>query len=242
MSSLIPGVDQDFSDAVTQPVLRGQVTAVTDGSATVTTKDGTEYSVETLNAKIMKKSLPSLDASAPSVPFLAVGDSVVVLGTLSGTAVTNTTMIYVLPPTPPQNSTAENNPVVDKQPALIGTVTTVTESGFTLTGRDGKNFAIDTTKTVYLKAGETTSTSSDTTTGVAVGDTVAVFGTSSDTAFVATRVITGIKMVETDMRKSTTVAPHAIDQTAPVTPVVPPQEPIHLLQKISNLLGKLKFW
>ena len=246
ISSLIPGVDQDFSDIASQPVLRGQVTAVTNGSATVTTKDGTAYSVETLNAKIMKKSAPALDTSTtsntPTVPFLTVGDSVVVLGTLAGTAVTNTTMIYVLPPTPPQSTTTTDHPVVDKQPTLIGTVTTVTESGFTLTGRDGKNFAIDTTKTIYVKAGETTNTSDDTTTSVAVGDTVAVFGTPSDTMFMASRVITGIKMVETDMRKS--AAPVVQPTSVPTmsTPIVPPQEPVHLLQKITNILGKLKFW
>jgi hypothetical protein len=70
-----------------QPVIGGQVSAVSGGSLTVTTKTNISYIVDATKANIQK------DGATTTVSSVVVGDSVVVQGTVNGTSVTASTVI-----------------------------------------------------------------------------------------------------------------------------------------------------
>jgi len=70
-----------------QPVVAGKVTAISGSTLTVTTGNGAAYSVDTANAKFLVKG----NASA-TISSVAVGDAVVVQGTVNGSSVTASTV------------------------------------------------------------------------------------------------------------------------------------------------------
>ena len=70
-----------------EPVVGGNVTAINGSSLTVTNKSSVTYTVDATNAAIMKGNATSTLSS------VAVGDNVVVQGTVNGTAITASTVI-----------------------------------------------------------------------------------------------------------------------------------------------------
>lgn len=70
-----------------KPVVGGSVTAISGTTLTVTAKDGTAYAVDAANAAILKAGATTTLAS------IAQGDTVIVQGTINGSAVTATTVI-----------------------------------------------------------------------------------------------------------------------------------------------------
>jgi hypothetical protein len=70
-----------------QPVIGGNVTAINGSSLTVTNKSNVTYTVDATNATIEKVNATS------SVSNIAVGDNVIVQGTVNGTSVTAASVI-----------------------------------------------------------------------------------------------------------------------------------------------------
>ncbi len=70
-----------------QPVIGGNVTAVSGSSLTVTNEGNTTYTVDATNATIKK------GVATSTVASIAIGDSVLVQGTVQGTAVTASSII-----------------------------------------------------------------------------------------------------------------------------------------------------
>jgi hypothetical protein len=73
--------------------LRGTVASISGNSITLTRKDGTAITVDATNAKIMKDKTTVL-----ALTEVKVGDTLMVMGTTSGTTVTATTIIDGVPP------------------------------------------------------------------------------------------------------------------------------------------------
>ncbi len=71
-----------------QPIVAGNVSVINGSSITVTNKSNVTYTVDASSAKIL-----SGQNSAATIANIAVGDSVVVQGTVNGTAVTATTIL-----------------------------------------------------------------------------------------------------------------------------------------------------
>lgn len=70
-----------------EPVIGGSITAVSGTTLTVTTKSGTAYTVNATSAKINKANATS------TIESIAMGDSVIVQGTVNGTSVTASSVI-----------------------------------------------------------------------------------------------------------------------------------------------------
>lgn len=70
-----------------QPVIGGTITAVSGNTLTISNKSGVTYTVDATNATIEKSGAKS------SVSAIAIGDNVVVQGTVSGTSVVASSII-----------------------------------------------------------------------------------------------------------------------------------------------------
>lgn len=149
--------------------ISGTVTAVNGNSLSVSGKNGTTYTVDATNATVKKA------GSSIQVSSIAVGDVVMVRGTVSGTSVTATAIMDGVPRMGMGNKNG-----------IAGTVTAVSGTTITLTSRNGTVYAIDASSaklTTGFRA-KTPITVSD----VKVGDLIVASGTVSGTSVVATTV------------------------------------------------------
>jgi len=81
-----------------QPIVGGTVTVVTSSTLTIKNTGNVTYTVDTLNAVIVKGNATSTLSS------IAVGDAVVIQGAVNGTSITATTVIDQGAPKVPGNS------------------------------------------------------------------------------------------------------------------------------------------
>ena len=170
-----------------KPGVFGKVTAVNGNTITVDGKKGfgttatdVTYTVDATNAKVMKAQ------AASTVSAIAVGDTIMAQGTLTGTNLV-ATMIRdgVIVRTPGQNKTElATNIVGNGDPLVAGTVSSVDGSTLVITNKSNVSYSIDVSNAKITK-GPAVSTIS----GVAVGDTVIVQGTINGTNVVASSVI-----------------------------------------------------
>lgn len=182
------------------PGVFGTVSAVSGTTLTVTSKMGprpeqastnaasagteTTYTVNASNATVVK------DGSTSSVSAIAVGDTVMVRGTVSGTTVTATEIHDGIPPRDGRGSSQQGDGFVaslqgNGQPVIGGTVSAV--SGTTLSvapAQGGITYSVDASSATVKKGNATSSVSA-----VAVGDEVIVQGSVNGTAVSATSVI-----------------------------------------------------
>lgn len=159
----------------------GTVSAVNGDIITITSKgfgknaSQTTYTIDATNAKITK------DGSASSVGSVAVGDTVMAQGTVSGTNVTATMLRDGV-------LGKKGNEKGSMRPVVIGTVASVSGNTFTVTskmGPAGKNatYTVDAANATVTKAGTSSSVSNITT-----GDMIIVQGTVSGTNVTATTI------------------------------------------------------
>jgi hypothetical protein len=192
-----------------KPAAVGTVTAISGSTLTVTDKQSnTTYTVDASNATITKVTAPSATTGTPTTPpakptettisvsGIAVGDTVMVQGTVSGTSVTATKIVD-------GQMFGRRGGMHGPKPAAQGTVTAVSGTTLTVTDKQsGTSYTVDasnatvkkivaavaaTTTAQPAKPTITTITASD----IAVGDTVMVQGTVSGTNVTATSVTDG---------------------------------------------------
>ncbi len=173
-----------------KPAVMGTLASVSGTTLAVTGKDGTSYSVNAASATVMK----GLGAGsvASTVSAIPTGDTLIVMGTVSGTNVTASRIVFGLggammkggPGIETEGEHAAGRPV-------LGTVASVSGNSVTLTGKDGKTYAADVSAAIIVRGGEkeTAMTAAD----IKAGDTLLVFGTLSDSAIAATKIIDGPK-------------------------------------------------
>jgi hypothetical protein len=165
-----------------RPGVFGKVTAVSGTTLTVEStnpKDNTTtmYTVDASSASVKKVAQGSAPTNS-SVSAIAVGDSVAVRGTVSGTNVTATSIMDGIMPF--------GHGGMGRGPGVGGTVTGVSGNTITITGKDGKIYTIDASNASLDKL--STINVSD----VQVGDQVGAEGTLSGTTLTAKHVLDGM--------------------------------------------------
>ena len=113
-----------------------------------------------------------------SVSSIAVGDTVMVQGTISGTNVTAKTI---------RDGISQGQPAIqgNGQPVVAGSVTVINGNTITITNKSNVIYSIDATNAKFVVNGVASPTISN----VAVGDNVVVQGTVNGSSVVASSVI-----------------------------------------------------
>ncbi len=185
----------------TPPGVFGSVSAISGDTLTVTSKGfgqhatTTTYMVDATNATVTK------NGSASSVSAIAVGDSVMVQGTVSGTNVIAKTIRDGIPQLKGRDSdndwsghatsTMPHKPMPmgptiagNGEPVVGGTISAINNSTITLTNKSNVTYTVDASSALVSKGNATSSVSS-----LAVGDNVLVQGTVNGTSITASTII-----------------------------------------------------
>jgi hypothetical protein len=154
------------------------------GSTTTTTPTTTTYTVDATSATITK------DNAAGTISSIAVGDTIMAQGTLTGTNLVATTIRDgVMTRTPGATDTNvdknQTSPITGNgQPVVAGTVSSISGNTLVITNKSNVTYTIDTTNAKIVEDQNTITISS-----VAVGDSVIVQGTVSGNSVTASSVI-----------------------------------------------------
>ncbi|HTY39965.1 MAG TPA: DUF5666 domain-containing protein [Candidatus Paceibacterota bacterium] len=150
--------------------------------STSTPSTQTTYTIDATNAKVMK------NGTSSTVADIAVGDTVMVQGAVSGTNVTAT--LIRDGKGGPMGGRGGANPMVSTtiqgngEPIVGGSVTAVNGSTLTVTNKSNVTYTVDVSNAKFEKSGKTAALSD-----VAVGDNVLVQGTVNGTNITASSVI-----------------------------------------------------
>ncbi len=158
--------------------ISGTVSAINGTSITVNSKarpDGgtaITYTVDASSATVTK------NGAASSVSNIAVGDTIMVQGTVTGTNVVAKTI---------RDGAAQAQPAIqgNGQPVVAGKVTVISGSVVTITNQSNVTYTVDASAAKFVVAGVT----SPTILNVAVGDNVVVQGTVNGNSVTASSVI-----------------------------------------------------
>ncbi len=181
------------------PGVFGTVSAINGATITVTSKArpnksgsqgtataATTYTVDATNAKVTKS------GAASSVSSIAVGDTIMVQGTINGSNVTATTIRDGLGNMQGQGEGkggpggSQKNPVIqgNGEPVIGGSVSAINGNTLTVTNKSNVVYTIDATNASIIKMGTSTAISN-----VAVGDNLVIQGTVNGTSVAASSVI-----------------------------------------------------
>jgi len=170
----------------------GTVSAVSGNTITITSKQKNEsdnennatttpnpttvtYTVDATNAKIIKNN------AVATVSSIAVGDTVLVQGTLNGTTITAVLIRDGVMKTGEDNQGLPN--LGNGQPIVAGSVTSITGNTIVITNASNVQYTVD-ASTAKIEKGKTLGTISD----VSVGDKIIVQGAVSGTSVTASTV------------------------------------------------------
>lgn len=142
------------------------------GSTTATT---VTYTVDASSATVTK------NGAASSVPDIAVGDTIMVQGTVSGTSVTAKTIRDGVVPQGQGQPAIQGN----GQPVVAGSVTAISGNVITITNKSNVTYTIDATNAKFSVNGVTNPTILNVTTG----DNLMIQGTVNGTSVTASSVI-----------------------------------------------------
>ena len=181
----------------TPPAAVGTVTAVSGDTITLTDKkNSTTYTVDATNATITKRTAPVAGTTntpgtrpAPTtitVSRIAVGDTLVVQGTVSGTNITATKIADGVGGMGRGFGGGAGMRGGPGGGGVHGTVTAVNGNTVTITAKNGTTYTVDASNSTVGKF-ETIPVS-----GIQVGDSVGVQGTVSGDAVTAKSIIDGI--------------------------------------------------
>ena len=139
------------------------------------------YTVDASNATVTKNGTTS------SVSNIAVGDTVMIQGTVSGTSVTATVIRDGMPAKGQNENGKKPMPAFqgNGQPVVAGKVASVSGTTITITNSSNVTYTIDASSAKFVKGGTTNPTISN----VSVGDSVVVQGTVNGTSVAAATVI-----------------------------------------------------
>jgi hypothetical protein len=212
-----------------KPAAVGKVTAISGDTITLTGMNNTTYTVDATNATVQKISAPAVpvaqasgtpstssSTTAPakskptittiSVSNIAVGDTLMVQGTVTGTNVTATKIVDSTFGAWGHGGSGMGQKSGQK-PGVMGKVTAVNGNTITVSGMNNTTYTVDATNATVQKisapvAATTGSTSSSTppakptlttisVSNIAVGDTIMVQGTVTGTNVTATKITDG---------------------------------------------------
>lgn len=162
------------------PGVAGTVSAVNGDSLTVAGKNGTTYTVDITTATVMKSSGAGTAPTTATVGDIAVGDTIMAQGTVSGTSVTATNVMDGQFFGGPHGGPGGMG-------GVMGTVSAVNGTTITVTGQNGGTYTIDASSSTVNENGSTSSLSN-----VKVGDTVHVGGSITTASMTATHIDDGV--------------------------------------------------
>lgn len=177
------------------PMVFGSVTAVGGDTITLASRGfgrsaaTTTYTIDATNATVTK------DGSASSAGAIAVGDTLMVQGTVSGNSVTATKINDGMPKGMPgmpgmrggmASSTRPQVPSIqgNGEPVIGGSITAISGDTLTITNKSNVAYTVDATSATVVKGNATSSLSA-----IAVGDNVLVQGSVSGNAVTASSII-----------------------------------------------------
>ncbi|MCX6741268.1 MAG: DUF5666 domain-containing protein [Candidatus Parcubacteria bacterium] len=162
----------------------GTVASINGTTLTITAKaqpnrgTAATYTVDASKATVTKNSASS------SVSNIAVGDTIMVQGTVSSTSVTATSIRDGM--APGQKSKQNANPIIqgNGQPVIGGSITAINGTTLTVTNKSNVTYTVDASSAKIEKGNADSSLAN-----VAVGDNVLIQGTVNGTAVTASSVI-----------------------------------------------------
>lgn len=160
----------------------GTVSAVNGNILTVVGKNSVTYTVDVTNAKVTK----IVAGAAPTtvtVSNIAVGDTVGVRGTVSGTTVTATAVmdgIYK------GRGDMKGEKMMRVHHGVAGTITAINGNTITIKKADGAIYTVDASSAAITKVVTLTVA------GLSVGDTIHAQGTVSGTTVTASHIMDGV--------------------------------------------------
>lgn len=169
-----------------RPAVVGKVSDLNGNTITVVSKQGFNkkssaaditYTIDTTNAKILR------GESTISVSDIAVDDTIIVEGTVTGTNVAAT--LIRDGKIGSGNDQALLQIKGNGQPVVIGKITSITGSTFSIANNSGVTYTIDATNAKFFVKGAQTATISN----LAIDDNVVVQGTVNGSSVVASTVV-----------------------------------------------------
>lgn len=166
-------------------MIAGKVTAISGTTITIVSpKDSVSYSVDAATAAIAAGL--GNNAKARTIADVVVGQTIVVTGSLNGTAVT-ATRIAVGGTVEAKTKAKEVREEMEN--ATRGLVTAVSGTTVTLQEREGKTYTVNTATASIVKRGEKDTETAATLADVTVGTMIAVEGTDTDATIAATKIV-----------------------------------------------------
>ena len=232
-----------------RPAVMGTVSAISGTTVTLTGKDGKTYAVDA-SAAVVTKGIGQTSTTT-SLSAIPTGETVIIMGTLTGANVTASRIIYSLGgammkggpslagdeiATGPKPEDMDGKPHDAPRPVVVGSVTAVTGTTITLTGKDSAVITVDASDATFIKAGD--KTTATTIAGIAVGDTIAVEGTATGSTVTATKVVDNVKLPPVRTQEKKTMEKAEAPEATPHEDLPPPS----FFKKVGSLLGHLKFW
>lgn len=158
-----------------------------NSAGSTTTPAATTFTVDASNAKVMKNNATS------TVSQIAVGDKILVQGTVSGINVVATMIrdgeMMGEGKGRPTGQVQPNLPVQGNgQPVVAGTVSAISGSALTISNKSNVQYTVDVSNAKFTQGQNTISLS-----GVSVGDSVMVQGAVNGSSVVASSVVLGAK-------------------------------------------------
>ena len=179
------------------PGIFGTVSAVSGTSLTVTGKQGfgptsatTTYTVDASNSTVRK------DNATSTVSSIAVGDTVMVRGTVSGTSITATSIfdgvmmrggqgMGMMGGKGRDGMASSTSPVTGNgQPVIAGTISAISGSSITITNKSNVSYTVDASNAKIVQGQNTIAISN-----LAVGTSVIVQGSVNGKSVTATSII-----------------------------------------------------
>ena len=164
-----------------RPGVFGTVSAINGTSITVTstnkkTNVTTTYTVDASGATVTKS------GAASSVSTIAIGDTVMISGTITGNSVVAKNIRDGIPT---QGKGGMENFQGDGNPVIAGTISAINGSTITITNKSNSTYTVTASNATFRKPGITSATISN----LVVGDTVVIQGTVSGNSVMATSVL-----------------------------------------------------
>ena len=185
-----------------RPATFGKVTAINGTNLTVAGRTGfgsssttTTFTILATNATVIKNNATS------SLSAIAVGDTVVVMGTTNGQTITATSIRDGVVPMGHGGNMGSstdkyhdgNGPAItgNGQPVILGTVSSINGSSVTITNKSNVSYTVDATNARIVKGNATIAVSS-----LASGDSVIVQGAVNGSSVTATSIIDTVRPVK----------------------------------------------
>ncbi|HET8581201.1 MAG TPA: DUF5666 domain-containing protein [Candidatus Paceibacterota bacterium] len=165
----------------------GTVQSVNGTTIIVAGKDGTTYTVDASAATVTAFDAGTKRMTESTPGSIAAGDMVAVMGTVSGTSVTASRIMDGMPPAGMGMAMRGSF-----DPAITGTVSAISGTTITLTGRNGGTFTVNAASTTirsFSAGGNAPAAAS--LSDIAIGDTISVRGPITEASLTADRLTIG---------------------------------------------------